>query len=287
VIPEPPWRVVIFSTILPGALGLDALVRAAGHETVALLAPRLREGSTEEFEQRWRDLVTDAPAHLDVCIVPEKARLPRLLRAYEPDLAVCLGYPWLLQPEVLAIPRLGVLNSHPGPLPRWRGPFPIAWALHEGDAELAMTFHLMDASFDTGPILAQGSTPMPDEYDWPAFEPCLAGLAQDLLPQALDRLAHGERGEPQAGDGPYAGPFPAEFSELDLSQPAAVVHRHVASWRFVFVHEGERGPLTTLDGIRTRILRTSLGDPGDGAGFLDCADGPLWVLESESAEPVG
>ena len=193
--PEPPWRVVIFSMILPATLGLDALTRAAGHETAALLTPRLRGEAPEDFRERWHDLVTGAPDHLDVCLVPEKSRLPRLLRAYEPDLAVCLGYPWLLPPEVLAIPPLGVLNGHPSLLPRWRGPFPLAWAIREGDPELGMTFHLMDESFDTGPILAQGTAPMPAEYEWDTLQPCLAGLAQDLMPTALDRLARGERGD--------------------------------------------------------------------------------------------
>lgn len=283
MVPKPPWRIVILSTVLPATLGLDALARASGHETVALLTPRPQEQWSDETEQRWRDLVEGAPPHLDVCLVPEKARLERLLRAYEPHLCLCLGYPWLLPPEVLAVPALGILNGHPSLLPRWRGPFPIAWTIREGDTELGLTFHLMDERFDTGPILAQGSVPMPDEYDWVAFEPSLAGLAQQLLPLALDRLANGHSGEPQSTAGPYAGRFPAEFSELDLSQPAVVVHRHVAAWRFVFLHEGERGPLATLDGARVRVLRTSLDDPGGGAASLECGDGPLWVLESESA----
>jgi methionyl-tRNA formyltransferase len=238
VIPEPPWRVVIFSMILPAALGLDALTRAAGHETVALLTPRLRSEAPDDVRDRWHDLVAGAPDHLDVCLVPEKSRLPRLLRAYKPDLAVCLGYPWLLPPEVLAIPTLGVLNGHPSPLPRWRGPFPVAWAIREGDSELGLTYHLMDETFDTGPILAQGAAAMPKLYEWEALQPVVAGLAQELMPKALERLARGERGDEQAGDGPYAGRFPAEFVELDLTLPASVVHRHVASWRFVFVHDG-------------------------------------------------
>jgi methionyl-tRNA formyltransferase len=287
VVPEPPWRIVVLSSILPAALGLDGLARASGHETVALVTPRLKEGHPAEAEQRLRDLVEGAPAHLDVCLVPEKARLERLLRAYEPDLCLCFGYPWLLPPEVLAVPPLGVLNGHPSLLPRWRGPFPIAWTVREGDAEIGLTFHLMDDRFDTGPILAQGSAPLPDDYDWPAFEPCLVGLAQDLLPKALARIADGTPGEPQSGDGPYAGPFPAKFSELDLSQPAAVVHRHVASWRFVVLQEGERGPLAALDGARVRVLRTSLDDPGGGEPCLVCADRPLWVLESETVTTVG
>src|SRR5262249_247293 len=64
VTPEPPWRVVIFSMVLPAALGLDALTRAAGHETVALLAPRLPEDAAEDQRERWHELVNGVPDHL-------------------------------------------------------------------------------------------------------------------------------------------------------------------------------------------------------------------------------
>ena len=271
--------------ILPAALGLDAIARSVGHETVALLTPRLPDWAPDEMRERHHQLIDGAPSHLDVCLIPEKTRLVRLLEAYEPDLCLCLGYRWLLPPEVLAIPRLGVVNGHPSLLPRWRGPFPVAWAVREGDPELGLTFHLMDGAFDTGPVLAQGSRPMPSEdYDWPIFEPLFAELSQELLPRALERVARGDRGDAQpAGDHPYAGHFPASFSELDLAQPAAVVHRHVASWRFAFMQEGKRGPLMTIDGERRRILRTSLTGPVDGGRALECSDGPLWVVETEPA----
>lgn len=148
-----------------------------------------------------------------------------------------------------------------------------------------MTFHLMDGAFDTGAVLAQGSRPMPThDYDWLIFQPVFAELAQDLLPKALERLGRGDRGDAQpVGDYPYAAPFPESFVELDLSQPAAVVHRHVASWRFAFKGAGEQGPLTTIGGARVRILRSSLVDPGDGSAAIECADGPLWVVETELA----
>jgi methionyl-tRNA formyltransferase len=282
---EQPWRIVLLSMILPATVGLDAIARSLGHETVALLTPRLPDEVPDEVRARHHELIDGAPSHLDICLVPEKTRLAPLLERYEPDLCLCLGYRWLLPPEVLAIPRLGVLNGHPSLLPSWRGPFPTAWAVREGDTELGLTFHLMDDAFDTGPVLAQGSRPMPTEdYDWPIFQPIFADLAQELLPKALARIAVGDRGDAQPpGDFAYAGPFPASFSELDLSQPAAVVHRHVASWRMTFMQEGERGPLTSLDGERVRILRTSLSEPAEAGAVLECADGPLWVLETEPA----
>jgi methionyl-tRNA formyltransferase len=142
----------------------------------------------------------------------------------------------------------------------------------------------MDDAFDTGPTLAQGSRPMPSELEWPAFEPIFAGLAQELLPRAFERVAQGDPGDAQPpGEYPYAGTFPASISALDLSLPAAVVHRHVASWRFTFMQEGELGPLATVDGERRRILRTSLEHLPDAETSVECADGPLWVLESEPA----
>ena len=270
--------------VLPATLGLDAIARALGHETVALLTPRMPGGAPPEAIERWRTLLEGAPSHLDVCVVPEKQRLVPLLEAYQPDLCLCLGYRWLLTPQILAVPRLGVVNGHPSMLPRWRGPFPVAWAIREGDAELALTFHRMDEGFDTGPILAQGSRPMPEGLDWTDFEPVYAELSQELLPRALERIAAGDLGDPQpAGDYPYAGRYPASFADLDLSLPAAAVHRHVASWRFTFGFEGERGPLTSLAGERVRILRSSLVEPAGGAPVLACADGPLWVLEREPA----
>jgi len=281
---EPPWRIVLLSMVLPAVLGLDAISRSLGHETVALLTPRLRDGASDEMRERQRQLLDGAPSHLDICLVPEKTRLVRLLESYEPDLCLCLGYRWLLPPEVLAVPRLGIVNGHPSLLPRWRGPFPVAWAIREGDPEIGLTFHVMDDRFDTGPTLAQATRPMPRELDWQGFEPIFADLSRELLPRALERVARGDRGDPQPpGDYPYAARFPASISELDLGQPAAVVHRHVASWRFAFMQEGELGPLATIDGARVRVLRTALQQPADGALELACADGPLWVLESERA----
>ena len=72
----------------------------------------------------------------------------------------------------------------PSLLPRHRGPFPFAWAVREGDAELGMTVHLMDERFDTGPILAQGSRPMPAEMSLEAMVPTLSELAAELVPGA-------------------------------------------------------------------------------------------------------
>ncbi|HEU0336838.1 MAG TPA: formyltransferase family protein [Gaiellaceae bacterium] len=277
-----PWRVAILSMVLPPTRGLDALVRGLGHEPVVLVTPRVGPDALPARLERHRELLADVPEGLDLCVVADRAGLVRALRAYELDLAVCAGYAWRLPPEAIAATRLGVVNGHPSLLPRHRGPFPFAWAVRLGDPELGMTFHLMDEDFDTGPILAQGSRPMPEEPSFETFQPLLAELGAELLPQAFARLEAGDRGDPQpAGGATYAGPFGDDYAEVDLSRAREEVHRQVAAWRLVFGQP--LGPFVDLDGARVRLVRTSLAEPESAAPRLEAADGPLWVLEHEPA----
>ncbi len=46
-----------------------------------------------------------------------------------PDVVFCFGWSYLLGPEILAIPREGVIGYHPALLPKNRGRHPIVWAL--------------------------------------------------------------------------------------------------------------------------------------------------------------
>jgi methionyl-tRNA formyltransferase len=278
-----PGRVVIYSMVLPAVVGLDAIARAEGYEPVAVIVPRLRDAADAGSRERFQELVGGAPAGLDVCVADSKASLERFTRMYEPRLGLCIGYRWKLPPEVLAIPELGIVNGHPSLLPRHRGPYPFAWAVRERDGELGMTYHLMDDDFDTGPVLAQGSRPMPDEVNFPALQPLLAELSQELLPQALARLEAGDRGDTQSQEGAtYAGAFGDDYRHVDWAQPAAEIHRQVCAWSFHF-EPGSPGPLAEIDGKTVRLVTTSLTDPRDGTLRVDTGDGPLWIIE---AEPV-
>lgn len=275
------------------AAGIPTLLDALGHDAVALVT--MRNARRPEHTAR---ILEAAPAGVDVLVPSVKSQVAPLLRAYEPDLAICTGFGWLLPEDALAVPRLGIVNGHPSLLPRYRGPNPFGWTLRNGDAEVGFTFHLMDADFDTGPILAQGSAPLTPEDTMTTLLDRLPGLVSDLLPTALTRLESGDRGDPQpTGGGSYAPLFEDEFAELDWTKPAWEVHNQVRSW-FLPTVSGIMGPLTTLAGRRVRVLGSELVDlasdtePGaiverDGRTVLvQCADRPLRILETEPAEDV-
>jgi methionyl-tRNA formyltransferase len=273
-------RAVIFSTVLPAIVGLDAAARSVGLEPVAVITPRAARNA--EAEARRDAILTSSPDELDVCFAADKSSLERLTRAYEPEIGLCTGYPWRLPPEVLAIPRLGVVNTHPSRLPQLRGPFPFAWAIRRGDEELWLTVHLMDAEFDTGPVLAQGSRPMPADTSMEGLRPTLETLAGDLVPRALERVLAGDRGDPQTDEGAsYAAPFGDDYATLEPARPRTELERQVRAWRWMF-SSPVVGPVAELDGRRVRVLEARLDDPGDPAALrLDAADGPLWLTSVE------
>jgi methionyl-tRNA formyltransferase len=275
-------RAVVYSTVLPAIALITAVARSVGIEPVAVITSR--KARNAEAEMRRNAILTEAPDGLDLCFAADKATLLRLTRAYEPEIGLCAGYPWLLPPEVLAVPRLGVVNSHPSLLPRHRGPYPFAWAVRENDPELGVTVHLMDERFDTGPILAQASRPMPADTTLEGLIPTVRELTEELLPRALRRVVDGDRGDPQSEDGAtYAGPFGEDYALLDPGRTRAELHRQVRAWQLMW-GSSVVGPVVTVEGRRVRVLDATLEDPGNpGVGRLEAADGPLWLT---SVEPL-
>jgi methionyl-tRNA formyltransferase len=269
-------RVVLIAQIVPAVEGLHSLLRAHGHEPVALLTSR----ETGERYGALEELLRETPSELDVVVPSSRSRIAPLLQTFEPDVVFCAGFPWKIPAEALAVPRCGIVNGHPSLLPRYRGPSPVAWAIRNGESEIGFTFHYMDAELDTGNILAQQAIPLDDEHSWDELTPKLVQAVGKMFPRVLERIEHGDPGDPQpAGAGDYYTFFEPEYAWIDRSRTRAEVARQVRAWRFHF-QTGERGALVELEGEVVRVLKVQL-EPGEGR-VLECADGTLWVVESES-----
>ena len=284
MVPQPPWRVVIVTRIPPVAVGFHAAVSEAGHEPVALLTIR---DTDDRYGPEFTtpDLLGVWPQELDVLMPGRRAAIAPLLAAVEPDLVVCMGFPWKVPADALDVPALGWLNGHPSLLPRHRGPIPVAWAIRAGDEEIGITFHRMDAELDTGTIIAQAPIPL-GEYVEPDELYARAGVViLETLVEALGKLAAGAEGTPQSG-GDYEGFFGDEDAWLDLSRPRDELHRLVWAWRYSVPRGGLFGALVALEGETVRVLASSLTEV-EGARRVQCGDGPLWLVRTEPVSPDG
>lgn len=69
------------------------------------------------------------------------------------DWVISYLYPYRIRDAVLAYPRKGAINFHPGPLPRHGGVGGYNMAIIEQDREYGATCHFMVSQFDAGPIV--------------------------------------------------------------------------------------------------------------------------------------
>jgi methionyl-tRNA formyltransferase len=266
-------RVVIVTRVAPLLAGFEAAVREAGHEPVALLT-LAAEGPF------LADLLRAVPEGMDVLMPGRRASIAPLLESVRPDLVLCMGFPWKIPADALAVPALGWLNGHPSELPRHRGPVPVAWAIRAGDEQLGISFHFMDAELDTGPVLARAAVPIGEWEEPDELYARMGAVIVETLSEALRRIEAGDRGVVQPDGGEYESFFTEDDVWLDPARPALELYRLVWAWRFTIPHDTERGPFVELDGETVRVLRASLEQIDDAVPF-DCADGPLWLVRTE------
>jgi methionyl-tRNA formyltransferase len=77
-----------------------------------------------------------------------------LLSSLNLDFIIGIHFPYIVPEEVLAIPKIGVLNLHPAYLPFNRGWHTPSWAILDG-TPIGATLHFMDMGVDTGDIIYQ------------------------------------------------------------------------------------------------------------------------------------
>lgn len=78
-----------------------------------------------------------------------------LIRDCNPDICWLLGWGEIIKPELLEIPRVGWIGSHPTLLPKYRGGAPLVWPIIKGHEKTGATLFWLDKGLDNGDILAQ------------------------------------------------------------------------------------------------------------------------------------
>ncbi len=166
---------------------LRALVAAAGRgslggEVVLVFADRPCAGLD------WA-----AELGIETILVPggDDATLAKTLVTATPDAVVLAGYLRLVGPAVLAAFGGRILNVHPSLLPSFPGLHGARDALAAGVAVTGVTVHLVDATLDGGPIVAQEAVPVLPDDDEDSLLARIHPVEHRLLPAAVASLLAG------------------------------------------------------------------------------------------------
>lgn len=235
-----------------------------------------------------------------------EARFARDVATQGVDLLLNVYSQRIVHAAVVAAPRIGSFNLHPGPLPRYAGLNVQSWAIYEGETRHAVTLHWMEPEVDAGPVAYESWFAIaPDDTAVRVAANCVRrGIP--LVERLLDDAAGGAGRIPRTpqdlavrrwhGRGtPHGGRLPWDLPArrvVDLVRAASYAP-FASPWCC---------PTATLDGREIGVLRASHGGgpagepPGSVGearpGGVLVAAGDDWVLverlrcDGRPAEPA-
>jgi phosphoribosylaminoimidazolecarboxamide formyltransferase/IMP cyclohydrolase len=124
---------------------------------------------------------------IETALVPggDDATLADALAAAAPDVVVLAGYMRIVGPAVLAAFGGRILNTHPSLLPAFPGAHAVADALTHGVTVTGCTVHVVDATLDGGPIVAQEAVAILPGDDVASLHDRIRAVEHRLLPRAV------------------------------------------------------------------------------------------------------
>lgn len=207
---------------------LQEIVKQGGNAVEVMTVKR----EHAKFNSDYVDLGETAAALGIPVHYTEKVRSPEsveLIRAIAPDVIFVFGFSQLISAEILAIPRLGCIGTHPALLPRNRGRHPLIWALVEGLPQSGLTFFYLDEGTDSGDILWQKAFSIGLEDDASTLYEKIRKLASegiaDFLPKLMNNTA--PRMAQDASKATYWLKRTARDGEIHWDQPSMTIYNLV------------------------------------------------------------
>jgi methionyl-tRNA formyltransferase len=225
------WQIIFMGTPELARVSLQALLAAPDLAVVAVV--------TQADKPKGRDLKIQFPpvkelalAHQLPVLQPDRARNEPFileLEALRPDLIVVAAYGQILPARILDLPRYGCINVHTSLLPKYRGAAPIQWAILNDESQTGVSIMKMDVGMDTGPVLAQQTTPIEQRDNAQTLHDRLALLGADLLIRTIPGFISGALPPaPQPAEGvSYAPKIKKTDGLIRWEQPARMIWNRV------------------------------------------------------------
>jgi methionyl-tRNA formyltransferase len=114
-----------------------------------------------------------------------------LIKKIQPDLILVMGWSQLLKNEILKIPQIGVIGSHPTELPKYRGRAPIPWTILKNLKKSAETFFWIEEGTDSGDILDQEIFLINNDEDAKSLYHKITDLGKKMILKNLKLIEQG------------------------------------------------------------------------------------------------
>ncbi len=144
--------------------------------------------TTKENGTRWWPGIADLARKHALPLLRYPATNSRLRNYGKADYFLLLSWKYVIPEELIAVPRLGVINLHYSLLPKYRGLYPVNWAIINGEAETGISYHWVNSEIDAGPVACQARLRIRAEDTARTLQLRLDDLACATFVVLVDRL---------------------------------------------------------------------------------------------------
>jgi len=277
-------RVVFFGTPEFAVPSLEALL-GEGFDVVAVVTQPDKPQGRSRSTAVPPPVKTAAEAEDVPVLQPERPSDPAFverLRALAPDVGVVVAYGHILKPDLLALPRHGMINVHPSLLPELRGAAPVEWAILNGLEQTGVTIMRMDEGLDSGPILLQIPHDIDPEMTGGELSEHLSELGAQALVEALALFeTNGLEPHPQQqARATYAPKLTRETAHIRWADPAERVARLIRAL------DPRPGAWTELDGREIKLFGARVVEGQGTPGAIRTTDDGLRITTGRGAVQV-
>lgn len=254
--------------------------------------PRFR-GRMDQDEKSFANLIRRHRIPEIRCDSVNSAHFLRQIQDKHADTVLIGTWGEILKSDVLRTPHIRFINCHPSLLPAHRGANPYASSIRSGETQTGVTFHLVDETIDTGPIILQATVDISDHDTGETLRNRCALKAQALVPQLIDRL--NQEGQLRLthqttiGSGSYYPPLASPDGLIPWEQSATEIHnliRGIQPW--IDPYTFATRPMGSVKLIpHGSVLRPATSAVGE-AGTVRSIDGPtIWVGTGNGQHELG
>lgn len=163
--------------------------------------------------------------HILVDNINDKKNI-EIIKKINPDLILVMGWSQLLNSEIIKIPKIGTIGSHPTELPKYRGRAPIPWSILKGLKQSALTFFYIQEGVDDGDILDQQKFEISDEDDATSIYEKMIDLGKKMLERNLPLIENGKQKRIKQNSSLYIESWPKRTPDdgiIDWSNSAKII----------------------------------------------------------------
>lgn len=180
-----------------------------------------------------------------------------LTKQYNANSVFVITFPWKIPSEVLAAPKFGFINFHPGLMPLYKGADPIYWQIRNREQFGGITVHRMTEELDAGPIILEHKIPIIPGETYGIHHVRLGVAAADIVLKVAAEVQSGTFTQQDTGQpSPY-------FKKPTKQQVSINWEQHTAQEIEALVNATNpkyNGAFTSIRNMQVSILDASFAD---------------------------